>query len=332
MIVEKLDETDAKRTEWTAFLMASAAGNVFALPDYLDAIEAERDIWVVRGDDGLIEAGLPLVRGPARFYTNPLYCKYLGFMFRSRDQPKDSTNTSRYYKLVEPFEELIRSTPTFDYFFHPSCSNWLPFYWCGLRQQTHLTYVIPNLSRSTWWDQSDSRLRNATRRGLKSGLTIREVMPGLAADIAAAYRLIVTPYVSRGARPLVSWERFERIARYLLADNVARIWLAEDNSGVPVSAALVLYDWRSAYFLMNGTAQDAPTGANAALLVHIVHDAMDRGLDFDFEGSMIKPIEAFYRSFSPVLQPYSRIWTPSVLNSAKRAGTAIFRRVGGYRR
>jgi Acetyltransferase (GNAT) domain len=332
MFIEKLAETAAAHAEWLAFLQSSPAGTVFATAKYLDALEVEREIWILRNANGVIDAALPLVRGIANFHTNPLYCKYLGFIQRENSDSKRSTDVSKLYKNVEMLRSILLKSPSFDYYFHSTLKSWLPFYWLGMRQQTHYTYLIRHGSRLTWWDQADSRLRNAARRGQKEGVAVRQVSADDPMDVESAYRLIVTPYVSRGARPLISRERFDRFTRLLLPDGTARIWLAEDQTGAPVSAALVLYDWQSAYFLMNGTATDAPTGSNATLLVQIIEDALGRGLDFDFEGSMIKPIEAFYRSFSPELRAYSRIWRPSLRNNVKRIAIDLARKWGGYQR
>lgn len=331
MTIECLPQTDAAKSEWNAFVAMSPAGSAFATTTYLDALGARYDLWVLR-KNGVIDAGLPLARGIGGLRTNPLYCKYLGLLPGPRATQKSSSIASADYARVEAFADLLKGTRSFDYFFHPSMTNWMGFYWLGFRQQTHFTYVIPRDWKESWWDNADSRLRRSARRGSKGGVRIREGRLDAPADVEACYALSMAPFTSRGARPLISRERFGTVATTMMKAGMGRIWLAEEAEQGVTSAALVLYDWASAYFVFNGTAATATTGTNSTLLAHIIEDTLARGLDFDFEGSMIKPIEAYYRLFGPQLRPYYRIWSPTLVNLAKRSAIAVARSAGGYSR
>jgi len=327
MNIECLPDTPEAKAEWDEFLRRCPAGTVFNSTACLDALGARYDLWVLR-KEGKIEAGLPLTRGVGGLRTNPLYCKYLGLVVDETVLRKPS----HFYAAAEAFAELIRKTPSFDYVFHPSIPNWMPFHWMGLHQQTAYTYVLPKSAKDTWWNAADSRLRNAARRGQKSGVHVRKGDIASAEDIDACYTLSVMPFTSRGAKPLISRERFEKLVRRLGAAGMARLWLAEEAERGGTSAAVVFEDWRCAYFVFNGSLPDAQTGTNAALLTAIVQDAHARELDFDFEGSMIRPIENFYRSFAAELRPYSRIYQPSFINFCKRTAIQAVRRFGGYSR
>lgn len=327
MSIACLPDTPEAKAEWNEFLRRCPAGTVFNSTVCLDALGARYDLWVLR-KDGRIEAGLPLTRGVGGLRTNPLYCKYLGLVVDEAVLRK----TSHYYAAAEAFAGLIGGTPSFDYVFHPSLPNWMPFHWMGLHQQTAYTYVLPKSAKDSWWNAADSRLRNAARRGEKGGVRIRQGEIGSDADVDAVYRLCVMPFTSRGAKPLISSERFGRLVRGLGGAGMARLWLAEEEGRGGTSAAVVFEDWRSAYFVFNGSLPDAQTGTNAALLTALVQDAHARDLDFDFEGSMIKPIENFYRSFAAELRPYSRVYQPSFVNFCKRTAIQAVRRFGGYSR
>lgn len=326
MSIERLQDKLEAKAEWDGFLRRSPAGTVFASTACLDALGASYELWVLR-KNGQIESGLPLVRGVGGLRTNPLYCKYLGLVVDEAVLRK----TSHYYASAEAFASLIGQTRSFDYTFHPSLPNWLPFHWMGLHQQTGYTYVLPLAAKDGWWNAADSRLRNAARRGQKNGVLVR-MADIVAADVEAVYRLCAMPFTSRGAKPLISRERFDRLVHGLADAGMVRLWLAEEAERGAASAAVVFEDWRSAYFVFNGSLPDAQTGTNAALLTALIRDAHDRGLDFDFEGSMIRPIENFYRSFAAELRPYSRIFQPSLVNFCKRSAIAAVRRFGGYSR
>ena len=327
MSVERLPDTPEAKQEWDTFLRRCPAGTVFMTTAYLDGLGVGYDLHVVRAE-GRIVAGMPLTRGIGGLRTNPLYCKYLGLAWEGPLK----ADFSDYYAHVETLAALVKATKSFDYTFHPSVPSWMPFHWLGLHEQTAYTYVIPAAAKDSWWDAADSRIRRAARRGLKGGVTIREGSAGSAADVASCYKLANMPFTSRGARPLMSEERFCRLVAALAAHDMVRIWFAEETGKGATSAAAVLYDWQAAYFVFNGSSPHAEAGSNASLLAQIIQDALNRGLDFDFEGSMIKPVETFYRRFGGELRPYSRIYQPSFVNLCKRTAIQAVRRFGGYSR
>lgn len=323
--------TPAQRSEWDEFVRRTPQGSIFATTAFLNALGAAYELAVTR-KDASISAGIPLVRGMLGTHSNPLYCKYLGFQALAPESNKTSAITGRLAEQVGDFEPLLRSLHSFDYNFHPTFTNWMPFYWLGFRQQTNYTYVIRNHNASLWWTSADERLRRSVRRGEQNAVSIERLDSPTAEMLRACYEICMQPYTSRNTRPLMTYERFVQFAKELCGNGGARVWLARDKSGKDAAAALVLYDWRSAYFLMNGTLADAPAGTNSALLFDVIEHALGQGLDFDFEGSMIKPIEHYYRKFGAELVPYFQIWKPTALTSALRMGKAIGRRVLGYSR
>ena len=50
---------------------------------------------------------------------------------------------------------------------------------------------------------------------------------------------------------------------------------------------------------------------------HRIHFRTARITLFDFEGSMLKPIESFYLKFGGELTPYMKIWKNNLFNYSK---------------
>lgn len=330
-MIEKLADSEAAKSEWNDFLRLSPQGSIFASTLYLDALNVKYRLYVTR-KDGRIDAGLPLVRGLARLLTNPLFCKYLGILLRPSLAERSSIAAGQLCRQIEVFKHILRLSRSFDYTFHPNFENWLPFYWMGFAQQTLYTYRISQSKRSMWWDEADSRLRRSVRRGEKAKISVRRVESLSSADASLCYALSMEPFHRRNARPPMSVMLFQRLVRQLGPSGSLGLWIARDARGIGVAAAGVLYDWRCAYLLLNGSSDAAPTGANSLLIKTIIDDTLERNLDFDFEGSMIRPIEAFYRGFGGDRISYYRIWNPTVVNALKRRAIKWARRVGGYER
>jgi hypothetical protein len=327
---ERLSLVDHK-SEWDRFVRNSPQGSIFATTAYLDALKVRYDLHVIR-KGGEIDVGVPLVRGLGGMLTNPLFCKYLGVITCVSESEKPSLASGQLYRRIDSLGGLLNCCHTFDYLFHPSFDNWLPFYWMGFAQQTLYTYRIPCQRRATWWSNADSRLRRSVRRGEKGRVIVSKVQEVAGGDAKLCYVLCMEPFRRRKSRPPMSEATFERLVGHLCPGGSLGLWLAREADGRAVAAAAVLYDWSSSYLLLNGTSKEATTGANSLLIKTIIDDTLAKNLDFDFEGSMIRPIESFYRLFGGERTCYYRIWKPNLINAAKRSALKWARKLGGYER
>jgi Acetyltransferase (GNAT) domain len=330
-MIETLADNDAAKSEWNEFLRLSPQGSIFASTLYLDALGVPYKLLVMRRD-GQIVIGLPLVRGLGGFLTNPLFCKYLGVIMGPARGEKSSLAAGQAYRRIEALRDVLRSSWSFDYTFHPNFENWLPFYWLGFAQQTLYTYRISRAKRSNWWTDAESSLRGAVRRAQKNEVSVTRVEDFAGVETSLCYSLCMEPFRRRNAHAPLSDQRFGRLVTKLSPNGLFGLWIARDVGGRGVAAAGVLRDWRCSYLLLNGTSEEAPTGSNSLLIKTIIDDTLGMGLDFDFEGSMIRPIEAFYRSFGGDRTSYYRIWNHTVANSVKRTAIKWARRLGGYER
>jgi hypothetical protein len=98
-----------------------------------------------------------------------------------------------------------------------------------------------------------------------------------------------------------------------VANDARRIFVAEDDQGRHHAGVYVIWDDQSAYYLMGGgNAELRGSGATSLCMWEAIKFASTVTQSFDFEGSMIEPIERFFRSFGGVQTPYYSITrTPS---------------------
>ena len=110
---------------------------------------------------------------------------------------------------------------------------------------------------------------------------------------------IATPY---------SLEFVKSIYTACKAHDACRILAAEDAEGHIHSVALLVWDDKSVYYLLNGTdPQYKSSQANDFLIYEGIKLAKSMGKVFDFEGSVIRPIERAFREFGGEAKPYFRI-------------------------
>ncbi|MBN9363132.1 MULTISPECIES: GNAT family N-acetyltransferase [unclassified Devosia] len=260
----------------------------------------------VKGDDG-IAARLPYyVRSRYGFkvLAQPHLTPCMGPWFRTLGA-KDSSQYSDQYELAA---ELISKLPPFDVFRQNCCpewGNWLPFHWAGFSQQTHYTYRINDL---TDLDAVWSGFYSGTRRLIRKAQKELEVV--VSDDVDKLCDLHELTYRQRGQAMPYRREALFRIVDGALRSGRARFVYAQDEKRNIHAINFLVYDERVAYYLVGGSdRQFGDSAAPTLLMWDAIQFAAQRSAIFDFEGSMDKGIEQFFRRrFNPQLTPLNRIY------------------------
>ena len=103
---------------------------------------------------------------------------------------------------------------------------------------------------------------------------------------------------------------------------------AKDKKNQVHAVCGIVYDSKCGYLLFNGSNPDvANVEANTLLVIKTIKQAAKVTEAFDFEGSMLKPIERFYRGFGGQMTPYMNIWKANALNTVKRNAIATYKKL-----
>ena len=299
--------------------------SLFQQPWWLRAV-APRSWGVVEGwIGGELRARMPYTverRMGLTLLKMPPLTQTLGPWFA----PVNAKYATQLTRQKELMNELLAQLPPFDHFhqnFHPSVSNWLPLYWRGFRQTTRYTYVLSDLSDTeAIWDDCTTAVRNQVRRAresveVRTGLTVERFL-----DLhEATFRRqgLPMPY----GRDVV-----RRVDRSCAAQGARRIIYAEDASGRLHAAAYVVWDERCAYYLMGGSdPQLRGSGAMSLVLWEAIRFAATVAKSFDFEGSMLEPVERFFRGFGAVQTPYFEVTGSSRRMKVLSAGSDLVKSV-----
>jgi hypothetical protein len=298
-------------TSYDEFVAASPQGSAFCTSWWLDAVapgrwrahelrDGERIVaaWptaVERTRLGLVHRGAPLT-------------PYLGPLFPPGDGAR---RRSRELKLVEdllsvigPFAHLeARCNPAFDY--------WTPLRWHGFQQTTNYTWRLLDLSDvEAVFAGFRENIRGHVRAAERSGTT---VVDGTLADLLEVHR-------RRFARDPQAIDRIDAAAS---RHDARTILIARDADGRARAAGYFVHDDRFTTYLLAATDAEV-RGAAALVLWEAIKRASVRGTAFDFEGSMLRHVESFVRSFGGVPTPYSIVWRTAsaplaVARTVKRA-------------
>lgn len=287
-------EPDAGSIPWV--------NSVFEQPWWLDAVAPGS--WsaaeVRRGSE--VVARLPYMRrhgmGVEAIVQPPL-TQTLG--------PWLATCEGKYPRRLEAEKRLLGSLieqlPDFDLFrqcFTPALTNWLPFYWAGFEATVRYSYRIEDLVDL---DRVRTDFQDHVRRAIRKARNTVEVRDDLPVEQLMA--LDARTYARQGRRPPVPGAVVRRLDAACAARGARRILSAVDARGRTHAVLYVVWDDRTLYALINARDPELQAfGANTLLYWEAIRHAAEVSTVFDFEGSMIEPIEHFVRGFGGRQTPY----------------------------
>ena len=280
--------------------------SIFQQPWWLDAVAPGRwsEIAIKKGEETLLR--FPYVTESKNGFTTlsmPPVTQTLGPWLKPR-QGKHSSQLSLQKELMA---ELIRRLPPFDSFyqrFHYSITNWLPFYWNGFSQTTRYTYVIEDLKNpDRIWDQMKSNIRNKIRKAEKSGVRVVD-----SDDIETFLDLNEMTFKRQGLPLPFPRDFARRLNSACVSKGARKLYIAYGPDGRPQTGLFCVYDGYCMYnLLQGGDPALRGSGANALAMWESIKFASKTAEVYDFEGSMIEPIEEFFHSFGAIQKPYFEI-------------------------
>jgi Acetyltransferase (GNAT) domain len=312
----------AEYAKWDALVQASPQGSVSCLSWWLDAVG--QNIRVLGYfENGRLVAGVPLHL--ERMFGMTLYRKpKLTNPWGVVIEPLDGKRTTVVTREMEALEVLakhlnaIRGSIVMS--FHPSLQNWLPFSWHGFNVSVGATHVIEDLDsldrvrRGFMYD-----VRRQIAKAIDTGIRVEPC------NADEALKLFRATYHRQGQQLPYSGEYFRRLYLAAKSHNAGECFLARDGQGRAHAAAFVVWDKRRAHYVAaGGDPELRSSGAGVVLVWHVLQFAAQHVGLFDFNGSAVRPIEQFVRSFGGRQTYYPRVMRWSLL---PRVGLAALRRI-----
>jgi Acetyltransferase (GNAT) domain len=278
---------------------------IFHQPWWLDAVAPGS--WdaatVERG--GRTVATLPfVVRGPRwfRVLTQPPLTPFLGPWISHEEGAKYATALGDQMELQALLEAQLPTAAAFHQNFSSSVLSCLPFIWAGYRAEVRYTYLLQDLSsEDALWDGLAGNIRREIRKARRQ-LEVRE-----ATDVDRFYDVWAKTFERQGAAA-PDRARLERIDAACAARGARVMLFACDEAEQVHAVAYVVWDRHTAYYLMGGGDPSLRnSGASSLLLWDAIRRARTASQVFDFEGSMLRPVERFFRAFGGRQTPYLHV-------------------------
>lgn len=279
--------------------------SIFQQHWWLDAVAPGKWNSVEVKKGGEIKAWMPYVEKRClgiKTLTMPPLTQTLGPWF----VPSEAKYSKQLAHQKDLFTDLIEQLPSCDYFFqrfHYSISNWLPFYWQGFKQTTLYTYVIEDLTDlDKVWSGFQENIRTDIRKASKLVVCRTDM------DIDYFLDINTLTFKRQGRKLPYKRELVHRLDAACVVHNARQIFFAEDKQGRVHAAIYIVWDEQSCYYIMGGTSPELRnSGANSLLMWEAIKFAATVTNKFDFEGSMIEPVERFFRAFGARQVPYFQI-------------------------
>lgn len=261
------------------------------------------DVALVRKDDDIV-ASLPYMVKKQYGFTilsQPALTQTLGPWLRDSGG-KSSKRLSQEKDLME---KLVDQLPHFDRYAQNwswKITNWLPFYWRGYDQTLRYTYALPELSDlDAIWKNLQVNIRTDIRKAEnRFGLRIRDDLP-----LEDFIRLNKLTFSRQKMALPYSEELVKRLDNACDVRFSRKIFIAEDQDGKQHAGIYIVWDKKSAYYLMGGGDPELRnSGATSLCIWEAIKFAATVTERFDFEGSMIEPVERFIRAFGAIQTPY----------------------------
>lgn len=216
---------------------------------------------------------------------------------------KYSTKLSQEKEL---FNELLNQLPNYDIFrqrFSPSITNWLPFYWNNFKQTTKYTYrLTSDFNESMLWKGMQGNIR----REIKKARNIVSIES--TDDVDIMWNIWESNFKNKNKKIKIEKNVFNRLNDACTKQKARKIFIAVDEQKHIHAAVYLVWDKETAYYLIGGAEPMFRTsGAVSFLMYESIKFALDKGLNFDFEGSMIESVERFFRGFGAIQTPYFEV-------------------------
>lgn len=235
------------------------------------------------------------------FVKTPPYSPHSGLFFANESKNQSSRNNTTKEIITDVCDHILSQKAGINVLSFPSqITDLQVFFWNKFKVVPNYTYRI-DLSKPVEEivTHFDSKNRNRINKAVKENVIVEENK--LAGQ--QLYDFFFPILTSTGAN--VYNDVLKNILLKFSNNSNSFSVTALHNNSV-VGNVYCVYDQMNCYYILGGVDKSSSVpGINALLVQKTIEKAKQLGCKtYDFEGSMIKGVEAFFRSFGGQLEPY----------------------------
>lgn len=282
---------------------------IYSQPWWLDAVcgKDNWDVWLYE-KGGNILAAMPYyheMRGNWRYITKAPLTQNNGIIFLHDKGSKLQKRASAEEKIIDAASKWLdeQSIDLYEQQYMHTFNNWQPFFWNGFKCVLRYSYIIEDTSDMERVKENFSaKLRNDIKKGERNTSSVE------ALDRDVFYTEHEKIFKKQDLPCPFSRDLWNRLFDACSEHNSGTTLCVKNHDNQISSLAYFVWDERYVYLLMGGS---VPEFSNENTFSYLelkgIGLAHEKGLGFDFEGSMIKRIAKAFRDFGAVPTPYYRI-------------------------
>ena len=276
---------------------------LFVNPKWLDAIiPSGRWDVVIAQEDGVIHGALPYQykkKWGVKAITSPWMTPPQKLWIRNLPDHASRKGIAQYHKITESLLSNLESTPYHNFRIQAYPFGGHAWSWAGYTLYTKYTYILELRDLDSILSGMKATLRNEVQKSEKLFDIVKETDPGhfhhlLLDQVGYSY-------------DLVSKKMLQNL--FDLKENILPLVAYKKNK--PVACTLFAFDRETIYYVLGARIEETENLGLTGLLWHIIKTYCDQGMSLDFEGSMIRGIENYFRGFGGCILP--------TLNPVKKA-------------
>lgn len=231
---------------------------------------------------------------------NPPYTPHIGLCIinNSQNKAQSMSEEKNIINLIVDFIQKLKCT-LITIAFDGKFIDMQPFIWNNFKVIPNYTYKLDlSLSIEALNKSMSSERRNDIARAKKDNITITETN-----DYDIVRTLVIKTF--RGKEKALKQQYLDKIFYNFASDKNCFAFVAYKEEKA-IATCFCVFDSNTAYYLLGGYDKDNNHhGAGAYCLWEAIRLSKEKGLKyFDFEGSMIKPVEKYFRGFGGDFKPY----------------------------
>lgn len=282
--------------EWDQFVRSSPQGNIYHCHAYLSNLPGSWEAVTVRDGDGLVAAlpYFPKKKWGIGYTRQPHFAQYLGILLAHRPGSVYK-NLEFQKKAIQHIHAGIPAKLAFiDQYFAPEYQYDLPLLWLGWKQRIRITYWVDiGAGYPAFLEQCASHVRREIKKADQAGLRVEMVNDP---EQVVAILKTAKPEATRRI-PAPFFDALCRNARHFYPSGNSCCLIGYDGTQ-PVAGIIYFFFGKKMIYYQGST---LPEYKNSGIMSRIIAESVrlfaDRYSVLDFDGSMLEPIERFFRGF-----------------------------------
>lgn len=290
--------------DWNSFVISHPQGTIFHTTGWLSAIGEKIRVFTVWESDLLI-GGMALLQtvkfGTAGYHVPP-YTQYFSPLYH---HPKQKDSLSAEHDCIGILLDMISGAAQVDFKLPAGHQSILPYHWKGFDCSVSITHVITGNLEAYLQQLNKNKLRELKKLQALAGegeLTVgddisREELEHLVRQTSERKKF--------NANNSIVCSLVENID-----PSMARKVVVRSRTHGLLAFGFFPYDDKAVYNLVNASVRiDDPVlkTINLFLVYNAIEFALTSGRNFDFEGSMLRGVEAFCRLMGGRQVPVYRV-------------------------